>query len=131
MQHLKFFRICRIAARHPEIAKNKLREKCQIETDKNDDGRKPRKPFGIHFSTDFRPPVMHASQECHYRSAHHDVVKVGDHEVSIGDVNVEPQSAQTINPVMPPIVNRPMNPIAYSMGVSHGYGPFDTWSRSS
>src|ERR1700752_1243106 len=35
VKHLKFRGIERVAARHSEIAKNELREKCQVETDKN------------------------------------------------------------------------------------------------
>ena len=32
-------------------------------------------------------------------------------------------SAARNRPVIPPMVNRPMNPIAYSMGVSHDTDP--------
>ena len=43
-------------------------------------------------------------------------MEVRDDEVGVGDVDVDAERGQK-RPVSPPIVNRPMKPKAYSIGV--------------
>ena len=54
---------------------------------------------------------MHAAQISHDRAADHDVVEVGDDEISVGDVHVDAERGQK-QPVSPPMVNSPMKPKA-------------------
>jgi len=53
-----------------------------------------RPAFGIHASGNFGPPEMHAAQVSHDDAADHDVMKVRDDEVSVGDVNINAQRGQ-------------------------------------
>src|SRR5205085_1675245 len=89
MQHLKLFRVRVVAARHPKIPQYELREKSQVEPEEDDQGGKLRPSLGIHAARHLRPPVMQSTQIAHDGAAHHDVVKVRDHEVRVGDVNVD------------------------------------------
>src|ERR1700733_11585267 len=81
-----------IAARHAHVSKNELRKECQVEADEHNQGGQARPTFGIEAARNFRPPEMHAAQVAHDGTTHHDVVEVGDHEISIGDVDVDTES---------------------------------------
>src|SRR4029077_4975848 len=51
-----------VAARHPHVAQNELREEGEVEAYETEQGGKPPPTLGIHASGDFRPPEMHAAQ---------------------------------------------------------------------
>src|SRR5262245_54098551 len=57
VEHLELVRIGVIAARHPEIAQDELREERQVESQENDQRGKPCPQFGIHPPGHLRPPV--------------------------------------------------------------------------
>src|SRR5215472_5398932 len=83
-----------IAARHPQEAENKLRAESQVEPDEKDDRRHPRKKFRIELSRDFWPPIVQAAEVAHDRSADHDVVEVGDDEIRVVNVDIQPKAGQ-------------------------------------
>ena len=81
-------RVFVIAARHASDAEEKLREEREVETEKQEDGGELRPPLWIQPPGDFRPPEMNASQVRRYRAADHDVVKMRDDEVCVGQMNI-------------------------------------------
>src|SRR5580704_7724418 len=92
--HLKLRRIHVIAARHAEVAKNKLWEEGQVESDEENDCGETRKPFRIQAAGNLGPPEVQAAEIAHDCAANHDVVKVGDHEIGVVNVNVGAQAAE-------------------------------------
>ena len=96
VQHLKFGHVAVIvvAARHAHVAEQELREEREIEADEDDQRGQARPAFGIQPAGNFRPPEMHAAEIAHDRASHHDVVEVGDHEISVGDVDVDAERGQ-------------------------------------
>src|SRR6185369_1977664 len=80
--------------RHSHVAQDELREECQVESEEHDHGCQTAEGFGIHTSGNFGPPEMHSAEISHNRAADHDVVEVGDDEVSVGHVNVDSQRRQ-------------------------------------
>jgi len=53
-----------------------------------------RPEFVVHPSPELGPPVMQPPEESHYGSAHHDVMKVRDHEIGVVKMNVGRQGAE-------------------------------------
>src|SRR5581483_4122569 len=94
VQYLELRSVCVISPRHPQIPKNELREKGQMETYEDDQRREPAPQFRIHPAGNLGPPEMQASDIGHNHSAHHDVVEVSDHKVCIVNVNIQSQSSQ-------------------------------------
>src|SRR5580698_9837617 len=86
---MKLFSIGRITPRHPQIAKNELREEGQIESHENDQRRKLRPCLRIQPASDLWKPEMDTAQVCHHHSAHHHVMKVSDDEVGIRNVDID------------------------------------------
>ena len=43
---------------------------------------------------DFRPPVMQAAHERGHHSTNHDVMKMSDHEIGVGDMHVQAKRSQ-------------------------------------
>src|ERR1035437_3660066 len=89
VEHLKLRRVGVVAARHPEIAQDELREEGQVEAQEDDQRGELGPSLGIHASGHLGPPEVHAAEVTHQGAAHHNVVEVGHHEVGIGDVNVD------------------------------------------
>src|ERR1039458_6092178 len=89
VQHLEFRRILPVPARHSQVAKDELREKCQVEADKHDHRSQPAPSLGIHSAGNFRPPEVHAAKVAHHRSPHHDVVEMCNDEISISHVHID------------------------------------------
>src|SRR5271154_616493 len=83
-----------IAARHSQVAENKLREECEVETYEQNYGRNARQKFRIHSAGDLGPPEVQSAHVAHHRAADHDVVKMGDHEVGVVQMNVQPQASE-------------------------------------
>src|SRR5271167_779674 len=83
-----------IAAWHPQVAENKLREKCQIESYEQNHGGDTRQKFRIHSAGDLGPPEVQSADVSRYSAAHHDVVEMGDHEVGVVQMNVQPQTGE-------------------------------------
>src|SRR5579875_1208494 len=63
VQHLKLLRVGRITARHPQIAQDELREKRQIESDKDNRRRQPRPHLRIKPPGHLREPEMDPAQK--------------------------------------------------------------------
>src|SRR6516225_1352081 len=61
VEHLILRRILPVTARHTEIAEDKLREECQIESDKYDQRCQAGPSFGIEPAGNLGPPEMHAT----------------------------------------------------------------------
>ena len=53
-------------------------------------------PSGYKLAGNLWPPEMHAAEISHDRAANHDVVKVGDHEISVVHVHVDAQRGRGI-----------------------------------
>src|SRR3954462_6161260 len=83
-----------IASRHSPVTDEILREKCQIKAEKYRQRGQLRKTLGIHLAGHFGPPVVDTAKVCHYGSAHHDVVKMRDHKVSVRNVNIYTECGQ-------------------------------------
>src|ERR1035441_2864005 len=94
VQHLELLRVLEVAARHAEVAEDELGEEGEIEAQENDQGCQTRQAFGIHPAGNFRPPEVQTAQITHERAPDHDVVKVCDHKIGIGDVNIDPQCGE-------------------------------------
>src|SRR6266849_6391279 len=94
VEHLKFRRIAGVAARHAEVAENELREKRQVKSEEQHHGGDAREKFRVEFSRDLGPPEMEPAHVTHHRAANHDVVEMGDHEVGVVNVNVQPKTSQ-------------------------------------
>ncbi len=83
-----------IAAGHAEIAQHELRKEGQVEANEQDECGDPRQPLRILATSDLRPPEVQATEIAHDRSAHHDVVEVGDDEIGVVDVHVDAEAAE-------------------------------------
>ena len=83
-----------ITARHAEIAKNELGEESQVESDKENHSGKARESFRIQPACNLRPPKVQAADVTHHRASDHDVVEVGDDEISVVNVNVQTQAGE-------------------------------------
>src|SRR5271163_1774341 len=83
-----------IAAWHPQVAENKLREKCQIESYEQNYGGDACQKFRIHSAGDLGPPEVQSADVSHYSAAHHNVMKMGNHEVGVVQMNVQPQAGE-------------------------------------
>src|SRR5258707_2087721 len=94
IEHLKFRRIAGVAARHAQIAKNKLREKCEIEAQKQSNRSDAGQKFRIQLASNFGPPVVQTADVTHHRASNHDVVKVGDDEISVVKMNVQAETSE-------------------------------------
>src|ERR1039458_7217758 len=91
VQHLKLVGVDMIAPRHPQISQNELREKRQVESQEDDERGELGPTLRIHAAGDLGPPVMQAAEVGHDGAAHHDVVEMRHHKVSVGNMHVEPQ----------------------------------------
>src|SRR5882762_7684150 len=94
IEHLKFRRIAGVAARHAQIAENELREEREIEAQEKSDRSDAGQKFRIQLAGNLGPPVVQTADITHHRSANHDVVKVGDDEISIVEVNVQAETGE-------------------------------------
>src|SRR5882762_478228 len=94
IEHLKFRRIAGVAAGHAQIAKNKLREKCEIEAQKQSNRRNAGQKFRIQLAGNLGPPVVQSADVTHHRAANHDVVEVGDDEIGIVEMNVQAETRE-------------------------------------
>src|SRR5260370_3778026 len=88
VEQLEFRWIDGVAARHSQIAEHVLRKKGQIEADKNYQCREARPAIVIEPSGYLWTPVVDALEIRHHRGANHDVVKVGDHEVGVVQMDI-------------------------------------------
>src|SRR5690606_22432075 len=91
-----------VLAWHANVAHHELREEGEVKADEDGEGAQLAKRFGVHASTDLRPPEVKTRKVGQHHSAHHDVVEVCDHEVGIMQVNVsterrEEQTGQAAN----------------------------------
>src|SRR5581483_1606946 len=94
VQHLEFGRILPVPPRHAEVSQNKLGEEGEVEPYKDDECCQLAPSFGIHATGYFRPPEMYSGQIRDHHASHHNVVKMGDDEVSVGDVHVNAERCQ-------------------------------------
>src|SRR6267378_5480531 len=94
IEHLKFRRIAGVAAGHAQIAENELREECEIEAQKQSNRSDAGQKFRIQLAGNLGPPVVQTADITHHRSANHDVVKVGDDEISIVEMNVQAETRE-------------------------------------
>src|SRR5882757_9688685 len=94
IEHLKFRGIAGVAAGHAQIAKNKLREKCEIEAQEKSNRSDARQKFRIQLAGNLGPPVVQTADVAHHRSANHDVVKVGDDEIRVVKMNVQAETGE-------------------------------------
>src|SRR5882757_480410 len=94
IEHLKFRRIAGVAPRHAQVAKNKLREKCEIEAQEKSDRSDAGQKFRIQLAGNLGPPVVQTADVTHHRAANHDVVEVGDDEIRVVKMNIEAQASQ-------------------------------------
>src|SRR4051794_18472772 len=78
-----------IAARHSQITQNELREEREVESNVSHERSELAEFFRIHSPCDFRPPIVQPAHERRHHPANHDVMKMRDDEVGIGDVNIE------------------------------------------
>ena len=92
MQHLKLIGVGPVAPRHAQVTENELREECQIEAQIDDQGGELRPTLRIHAAGHLRPPIMQAAQIGHNGTAHHNVMEMCNHEVSIVNVDIHPQA---------------------------------------
>src|SRR6267142_3244992 len=94
IEHLKFRRVAGIAPGHAQVTKNELREKREIEAQEKSDGRNAGQKFRIQLAGDLGPPVVQSADVTHHRAANHDVVKVGDDEISVVEMNVQAETRE-------------------------------------
>src|SRR5882672_6491530 len=94
IEHLKFRRIAGVAARHAQIAENELREEREIEAKEKSNRSDAGQKFRIQLAGNLWPPVVQTADVTHHRSANHDVVKVGDDEISIVEMNVQAETGE-------------------------------------
>src|SRR5204862_4671289 len=66
----------------------------EVEAYEDEEGGEARPPLRIHPPGDLGPPEVQPAQVTHDGSSHHDVVEVGDHEVGVGDVDVQAHGRQ-------------------------------------
>src|SRR5580692_402273 len=92
VKHLKLGWIAVIAARHAEIAENKLREERQVEPNEKSDCGRLRQTFGIQSAGNLRPPEVQSTDVAHHRAADHDVVEVRDDEIGVVKVDVQAEA---------------------------------------
>src|SRR4051812_47835754 len=91
---LKLLGITEIPAWHSKIAKEKLWEKRQVETDVGHDGRQLAELFGIEPACNFRPPVVQPAHKGRYHSSHHDIVKMRDNKVRVRHVDIDTERCE-------------------------------------
>src|SRR6267378_532210 len=94
IEHLKFRRIAGVAPGHAQVTKNKLREKSEVEAQEKSDGRNAGQKFRIQLAGNLGPPVVQSADVTHHRAANHDVVKVGDDEISIVEMNIQAETGE-------------------------------------
>src|SRR5260370_14627858 len=94
IEDLELRRIAGIAARHAQVAKNKLREEGEIEAKEQGDGGDAREKFRVEFAGNLGPPEMKSADVTHDRAADHDVVEVGDYEISVVEMNVQTEAGE-------------------------------------
>src|SRR5882672_1622160 len=94
IEHLKFRRIAGIAAGHAQVTKNELREKSKIEAQEKSNRSDAGQKFRIQLAGNLWPPVVQTADVTHHRSANHDVVEVGDDEISVVKMNVQAETGE-------------------------------------
>src|SRR5229473_7888802 len=94
VQDLEFGRIRVIAPRHSHVAQDELGEERQVESDEDDERGEFTPALGIHAAGNFGPPEMHPAEVCHHHASDHDVVEVGDDEISVMHVYVDAQGGK-------------------------------------
>src|SRR6266853_1998768 len=94
IEHLKFRRIAGVTPGHAQIAENKLREKCEIEAEEESDGSDAGQKFRVQLASDFGPPVVQSADVTHHRATHHDVVEVGNDEISVVEMNIQAETGE-------------------------------------
>src|SRR5208282_73394 len=94
VQCLELRRILPVAAGHADVAENELREEGQVEADEDEQRGELGPGFGIKAAGHLRPPEMQASEIPHEHAADHDIVEVGDNEVSVGNVDVDAEGGE-------------------------------------
>src|SRR3954447_16853008 len=94
MEHLELRRINVITARLTEVPKNKQREEGQIESEKRCERSEFSPNLRIQTASDLRPPIMQPTHKAGDHSADHDVMEVGDDEISVVYVNVNGERGQ-------------------------------------
>src|SRR5262249_38094258 len=90
VQDLEFVRVGVVAARHAQVPEDELGEEGQVKADENDQRPQFGPAFRVHAPAHFRPPVMNPAEVGNHRAAHHEVVEMGDDEVGVGDVDIDP-----------------------------------------
>src|SRR6476661_10819708 len=83
-----------ITARHAKVPQDELRPKRQVETCEYQQRSEPSPTFRIHSPCHFRPPEVNATQVCHQHAADHDVVEMGNDEVRVVEVDIQPKGRQ-------------------------------------
>src|SRR5712672_2154024 len=94
IEHLKFRRVAGVAPGHAQITKNKLREKREIEAQEKSNRSDASQKFRIQLAGNLGPPVVQTADVTHHRSANHDVVEVGDDEISVVKMNVQAETGE-------------------------------------
>src|SRR5882757_8314970 len=94
IEHLKFRRIAGVAPRHAQVAKNKLREKREIEAQEKSDRSDAGQKFRIQLAGNLGPPVVQTADVTHHSAANHDVVEVGDDEIRVVKMNVQAETGE-------------------------------------
>src|SRR5258708_26349679 len=94
MVHLELRRICVIATGHAKVTEDELWKESQIKPDEHDHGVRLTDVFGITATGDFWPPIVQPGHEGQDHAADHDVVKMRDDEVGVGDVNVDAECGE-------------------------------------
>src|SRR5436190_22361613 len=83
-----------IAARHSQVANDKLGKECEIETDKHDQCGELSEFFRVQSSGNLWPPIMQSSHESSDHAPDHNVMKMGDYKIRIGDMHIEREGGQ-------------------------------------
>src|SRR5215472_8427305 len=89
---LRWIRV--VAAWHSQVADNELREKCQVKTNKHKQRRELRPSLRIQLAGHLRPPEVQPRQVGQNHAAHHHVMEMRHHKVSIGHVHVDTEGRQ-------------------------------------
>src|SRR6266404_2500009 len=94
IEYLEFRRVAGVAPGHAQIAKNKLREKREIEAQEKSNRSDASQKFRIQLAGDLGPPVVQTADVTHHRATDHDVVEVGDDEIGIVEMNVQAKTGE-------------------------------------
>src|SRR6266404_3906509 len=94
IEHLKLRRVAGVAPRHAQIAKNKLREEGEIEAQEESNRSDAGQKFRIQLAGNLGPPVVQSADVTHHGAANHDVVEVGDDEISVVKMNVQAETGE-------------------------------------